>query len=188
MSLTEIADRVLALRQITRDTGMITKRAQNELLSKLSDQQLAEVAVLIRSSERNECNAQPSPRKYRGPSAALLASSDPQSSKCPDKRSTAAGATQYIDADLRDTGTILDHAGQLLDFTQPVAVTLVAILHAIPDSDDPHAIAAQVMDAVPSGSYLALSHLGGVPPGGDAAANGGPLPRQHPAAVRVPQP
>jgi S-adenosyl methyltransferase len=71
-----------------------------------------------------------------------------------------AGATEYIDADLRDTTAILDEASQLLDFTQPVAVTLVAILHAIPDADDPHAIVAQVMDAVPSGSYLALSHLG----------------------------
>ncbi len=74
--------------------------------------------------------------------------------------STSAGATEYIDADLRDTGTILEGAGRLLDFTQPVAVTLVAILHAIPDSDDPYAIVARLMDAVPSGSYLALSHLG----------------------------
>jgi hypothetical protein len=74
--------------------------------------------------------------------------------------SSDAGATEYIDSDLRDTGTILQQARQVLDFTQPVAVTLVAILHAIPDADDPHAIVAQVMDAVPSGSYLALSHLG----------------------------
>jgi hypothetical protein len=71
-----------------------------------------------------------------------------------------AGATAYIDADLRDTGTILTQAAELLDFTKPVAVTLIAILHAIPDSDDPHAIVASLMDAVPSGSYLALSHLG----------------------------
>ena len=71
-----------------------------------------------------------------------------------------AGATEYIDSDLRNTDTILEQAGQLLDFTQPVAVTLVAILHAIPDADDPDAIVARVMDAVPSGSYLALSHLG----------------------------
>ena len=56
--------------------------------------------------------------------------------------SSEAGATEYIDADLRDTDTILDQAAQLLDFTQPVAVTLVAILHAIPDADDPHAIVA----------------------------------------------
>jgi hypothetical protein len=71
-----------------------------------------------------------------------------------------AGATEYIDADLRDTDTILGQAAQLLDFTKPVAVTLVAILHAIPDADDPHAIVARLMDAVPPGSYLALSHPG----------------------------
>ena len=70
------------------------------------------------------------------------------------------GATEYIDADLRDTGTILGKARQLLDFTQPVSITLISILHAIPDSDDPHAIVARIMDAVPSGSYLAISHAG----------------------------
>jgi hypothetical protein len=71
-----------------------------------------------------------------------------------------AGATEYIDADLRDTGKILGPAARLLDFTKPVAVTLLMILHVIPDSDDPHALVARVMDAMPSGSYLALSHLG----------------------------
>jgi hypothetical protein len=71
-----------------------------------------------------------------------------------------AGETEYIDADLRDTGTILGGAARLLDFTKPVAVTLLMILHVIPDSDDPYAIVAKVMDALPSGSYLAVSHLG----------------------------
>jgi len=71
-----------------------------------------------------------------------------------------AGATEYIDADLRDTDTILDQAGRLLDLSKPVAVTLISILHAIPASDDPHAIVARLMDAVPPGSYLALSHMG----------------------------
>ena len=74
--------------------------------------------------------------------------------------STEEGATEYIDADLRDTDSILDQAAQLLDFTKPVAVTLLAIVHVIPDSDDPHAIVAKVMDAVPAGSYLAISHAG----------------------------
>jgi len=74
--------------------------------------------------------------------------------------SSEEGATDYIDADLRDTGTILAQASQLLDFTRPVAVTMLAILHAIPDSDDPYAIVAKVMDAVPPGSYLAISHAG----------------------------
>jgi S-adenosyl methyltransferase len=69
-----------------------------------------------------------------------------------------AGATEYIDADLRDTGTVLTRAAQLLDFTKPVAITMLAILHVIPDSDDPYAIVARLLDAVPSGSYLAVSH------------------------------
>jgi SAM-dependent methyltransferase len=74
--------------------------------------------------------------------------------------SNDAGATAYIDADLRDAGVILAQAGQLLDVTRPVAITLIAVLHALPDSDDPHRIVAQLMDAVPPGSYLALSHAG----------------------------
>jgi hypothetical protein len=74
--------------------------------------------------------------------------------------SNEAGATAYIDADVRNTDAILSQARELLDFSQPVAVTLLALLHVIPDSDDPHAIVAKLMGAVPSGSYLALSHAG----------------------------
>jgi hypothetical protein len=70
------------------------------------------------------------------------------------------GTTEYIQADLRDTATILAKANGLLDFSRPVAVTLISVLHAIPDADDPHAIVATLMDAVPSGSYLAISHAG----------------------------
>src|SRR6202012_4769899 len=67
------------------------------------------------------------------------------------------GDTQYIDADLRDTATIPDRAAQFLDCPRPVAITLVAILHAIPPADDPYAIVAKLLDAVPPGSYLAAS-------------------------------
>jgi S-adenosyl methyltransferase len=73
--------------------------------------------------------------------------------------SGGAGATDYIHADLRDTATILGRAAQLLDFGKPVAVTLIAILHAIPDSGDPHAIVARLMDPLPPGSHLAISHI-----------------------------
>src|SRR6202789_2748164 len=74
--------------------------------------------------------------------------------------SSEGGATEYIDADVRDTDTILSGASRLLDFTQPVAVTMLFILHAIPDEDDPHAIVAKVLDSLPSGSYRALSPRG----------------------------
>jgi hypothetical protein len=69
------------------------------------------------------------------------------------------GATAYLDADLRDTGKILEAATETLDFTRPVAVMLIAVLHLIRDADEPAAIIAQLMEAVPPGSTLAISHV-----------------------------
>jgi S-adenosyl methyltransferase len=74
-------------------------------------------------------------------------------------RALLAGSSDYIDADLRNTQTILDGAARTLDFSQPVAVMLIAVLHLIGDEDDPRGIVARLMDAVPPGSYLALSHV-----------------------------
>jgi S-adenosyl methyltransferase len=68
------------------------------------------------------------------------------------------GATDYIDADLRDTATIVREASRTLDFARPVAITLIAILHHIGDDDEARSIVTRLMDAVPSGSYLAIAH------------------------------
>jgi hypothetical protein len=72
--------------------------------------------------------------------------------------SGSAGTTEYIQADMQDPGKILGRAVETLDFGQPVAVLLIAILHFIPDTDDPYGIVARLLDAVPSGSYLVLTH------------------------------
>ena len=72
--------------------------------------------------------------------------------------STPQGATDYVDADLRDVTKVLTGAAKTLDFAEPVAVTILMTLHAIPDEDDPHAIMAQFMDVLPPGSYLSISH------------------------------
>jgi hypothetical protein len=69
------------------------------------------------------------------------------------------GLVDYLDADLRDTDSILEQASRTLDFSRPVAIMLIAILHAIGDDDDPYQIAARLIDAVPPGSYLVLSHV-----------------------------
>jgi hypothetical protein len=69
-----------------------------------------------------------------------------------------SGATSYIQSDLRDRGKIIRDARKLLDFTKPVALLLVAVLHFIPDTDDPQAIIAFYRDSLPRGSYLVLSH------------------------------
>jgi S-adenosyl methyltransferase len=68
------------------------------------------------------------------------------------------GVTDYLDADLRDTGSILDQASRTLDFSRPVAIMLIAVLHAIGDDDDPYQVVAKLMEAVPPGSSLAVSH------------------------------
>jgi hypothetical protein len=73
--------------------------------------------------------------------------------------SSPEGATAYIDADLRATGTILERAAGVLDFGQPVAVMLLGILQGIPDQEKPDAIVARLMDAVPPGSYLTISQI-----------------------------
>ncbi|MBV9796221.1 MAG: SAM-dependent methyltransferase [Actinobacteria bacterium] len=72
--------------------------------------------------------------------------------------SSPEGETHYIDADLRNTGAILDQAGQFLDFSQPVAVMLLAILHFITDEQDPAGIIRTLMEPLAPGSYLALGH------------------------------
>ena len=74
--------------------------------------------------------------------------------------STPEGRTSYLDADLRDTDRILDHARTVLDFSQPVAIMLMAILHYIEDLDQAHQIVARLLDAVPSGSFLVITHAG----------------------------
>jgi len=72
--------------------------------------------------------------------------------------STREGACAYVDADIRDTGKILKDAANLLDFSRPVAVCLIMILQFIPDEDDPVSIVRALVDAIPSGSYLAVAH------------------------------
>jgi hypothetical protein len=68
------------------------------------------------------------------------------------------GTTAYIDADLQDTGRILEKAAETLDLSQPVALMLIGILHCVPDADDPWGIVARLAGALRAGSYLVISH------------------------------
>ncbi len=74
--------------------------------------------------------------------------------------STPAGRTGYIEADLRDVDRILaaPHLRATLDLDQPVALFLIAVLHFIPDTDDPYGIVRRLLDPLPAGSHLVLTH------------------------------
>jgi len=67
-----------------------------------------------------------------------------------------------IRADVRSPGAVLGHpeVRRMLDFDRPIAVLLCAVLHFVPDDAVAKAAIAELMDAVPSGSYLVISHAG----------------------------
>jgi hypothetical protein len=73
--------------------------------------------------------------------------------------SSPEGTTAYLDADFRDIDKILKVASQTLDFSEPVAIMLIALLHLVDDEADPYGNVGKLVAAVPSGSYLAISHL-----------------------------
>jgi S-adenosyl methyltransferase len=75
--------------------------------------------------------------------------------------SSPEGATDYIEADARDVGTILDSAAATLDFTRPVAITMLGILPFIGDDNEAKAIVTRLLAAVPTGSCLAVSEVSG---------------------------
>lgn len=76
---------------------------------------------------------------------------------------TGRGTTSIVLADLREPEKILRHrkVGELIDFSQPVGLLLVAVTHFLTDGENPAAILATLRDALPPGSFLALSHATG---------------------------
>jgi hypothetical protein len=90
--------------------------------------------------------------------------------------SSPQGRAGYIEADLRDPDSILSSpvTREIIDFGQPVALMLVAVLHFLDDDDDPAGILSTLLDALPPGSYLAASHstVEHTPPAETAAAVG----------------
>ncbi|MCM3921186.1 SAM-dependent methyltransferase [Frankia sp. AiPs1] len=74
--------------------------------------------------------------------------------------SSPEGRTAYVDADFHDPARILSSAEirETFDLDQPVVLSLIGMLHFIPDEGDPHGLVRTLKDALPSGSYLSLTH------------------------------
>ncbi|MFI5895806.1 SAM-dependent methyltransferase [Actinoplanes sp. NPDC051513] len=70
----------------------------------------------------------------------------------------AEGQTDYIEGDLNHPGEILREATRTLDFGRPVAVTLLGIVHFILDFDEARSVIRELVDALPSGSFLTIAH------------------------------
>ena len=72
--------------------------------------------------------------------------------------STPEGKTDYIQADVRDPEAILSAARRTLDFSEPVAVILIFVMHFVPDAEGPHDVVRRLMEPLPPGSYLVMAH------------------------------
>ncbi|MER5428155.1 SAM-dependent methyltransferase [Streptomyces sp. NPDC002588] len=72
--------------------------------------------------------------------------------------STPEGRTDYLDEDLRNTDSILEHAAKTLDLDQPVALMLLGVVIFIGPDEDPYGLVRRLLDRLPSGSHLVLSH------------------------------
>jgi SAM-dependent methyltransferase len=74
-------------------------------------------------------------------------------------RGTSEGRVWFLREDLRHPKAIIEQAGRLLDFDEPIALMLVAIYHMVPDEDEPQRINKELLDALAPGSYLVASHM-----------------------------
>ncbi|MFC9463948.1 SAM-dependent methyltransferase [Streptomyces coelicoflavus] len=72
--------------------------------------------------------------------------------------STPEGVTDFLHADVRQPAAILERAREVLDFDRPIALSLIALLHFLPDDEDPYGLLHTLVEALPSGSHLLLSH------------------------------
>ncbi|MEU6242702.1 SAM-dependent methyltransferase [Streptomyces sp. NPDC047024] len=68
------------------------------------------------------------------------------------------GATDYVQADVRDSDAIVERARRTLDLDRPVALSLIALLHFLGDDQKPYDLVRNLLAALPSGSHLVLSH------------------------------
>ncbi|WP_425825134.1 SAM-dependent methyltransferase [Streptomyces fractus] len=72
--------------------------------------------------------------------------------------SSPEGATDYIEGDVREPSAILEHARTVLDFDRPIALSLIALMHFIPDDEEAYGIVSRLVSELPPGSHLVLSN------------------------------
>ncbi len=75
--------------------------------------------------------------------------------------SAPEGRTAYVQADVRNPGTIIATARETLDFSRPIALSLVALLHLVGDEDEPLRLVRELLEPLAPGSHLTLSHATG---------------------------
>ena len=154
----EAAEQILAIapeaRTVARANRAFLRRAVTYLAQEKGVTQFLDIGTGIPTSP----NVHETAAAHASDTRVVYADNDPVIHAHANALLTGTGTTRIILADLRDPEVILAGARDFLDFTKPVALLLVAILHFIPDAEAPAAIITTFRDALPPGSFLALSH------------------------------
>ncbi|MCA2217373.1 SAM-dependent methyltransferase [Jidongwangia harbinensis] len=150
----EIAKAYPIIVEIARADRAVLKRAVRYLAGEAGVRQFLDIGTGLPTADNTHEVAQavaPEARiVYVDYDPLVLAHARALLTSCPE------GATDYIDADIRDTETVLREAARTLDMTRPVALMLSGILAHLPTAEEARAIVRRIMDALPSGSYLVV--------------------------------
>jgi S-adenosyl methyltransferase len=155
----EVADQLLAIapvaRDVVEDNRAFLRRAVRYLVGEAGIRQFVDLG----SGLPTRGNVHEIAQEVASDTRVVYVDNDPM--VVTHSRALLAGDnTAAIEADLRDPDSVMRHpeVRELIDFDQPIALLLMAILHFVPDDEDPYGIVARFRDALPAGSYLALSH------------------------------
>lgn len=156
----EVAEQILALIPSLRDTVRAERRflvrAVRYLVGDVGIRQFLDIGTGLPTANNTHEVAQATAPESR----VVYVDNDPliMSHARALLTSTPEGATDYIQVDLREPSAVLQEATRTLDFTQPVGLMLLGILNFITDTDEAYAIVNRLLAALPSGSYLVISH------------------------------
>jgi S-adenosyl methyltransferase len=148
----EILQAVPEVRDMARENRAFLQRAVRFLVGEAGIRQITDIGTGIPAAG----NVHEVAREMAPDVRVIYVDNDPIVHVHASALLTGTGSTRIVLADLREPETILGHpkVRELIDFRQPVAVLLVAILHFITDDENPERIVAAFRDALPLGSYL----------------------------------
>jgi hypothetical protein len=154
----EVADQILAIAPVARDVVEDNREFLRRAVEALADVGIRQF-IDLGSGLPTQGNVHEIAQAAAPGSRVVYVDSDPM--VVAHSRALLAGDnTVAIEGDLRQPDKLLEHpeVRELIDFGRPVALLLLAILHFVPDDEDPFGIVARYADALPAGSHLAISH------------------------------
>jgi S-adenosyl methyltransferase len=156
----EAAEKVIAMMPqvplVARANRAFLRRAVRFLAAEEGIGQFIDVGTGLPSAG----NVHETAREVRPDARVVYTDNDPVVC-CHGRALLADGKTQIIEADLRRPEEVISHplTQQLIDFTQPIALMFLSVLHFVPSDDDVHAVIARFRQSMAPGSCLVISHI-----------------------------